>query len=234
MHKPTKVFIVEGPDDYRFAGEMTRCFFKGSFESKIIMLPAEMNIYMLYRCLTEDNFETDVIEVLKERSQQLADELKEVTRQEVDEVYLFFDYDIHQKNLPGTADPHVALSELFRVFDNETENGKLYLSYPMVEAVYDYNDLMCQSRTDCIYPIERLTEYKEITAINNPNTSQRFKIESWQAILAIFGMRISCLFDRPISFIEYRQIMPSSIYEKEKEVGKKKKGVFVLSAFPEF
>ena len=67
MRKPVKLFIVEGEDrDYRFVNDMVECFFKGRYSSTIINLPASQNIYMLYQKILKDEFETDVVEVLKE------------------------------------------------------------------------------------------------------------------------------------------------------------------------
>ena len=50
------------------------------------------------------------------------------------EIYLIFDYDFHNKNI-SLADMNLQVSEMLGMFDNETENGKLYINYPMVEAI---------------------------------------------------------------------------------------------------
>ena len=78
---------------------MTQCFLKGKYEIKVISLAAAQNIYMLYQKLTEDEFNTDVVEVLREQSEDVADQLEGVERQDISEVYLFFDYDIQEHNL---------------------------------------------------------------------------------------------------------------------------------------
>ena len=51
------------------------------------------------------------------------------------EVYLFFDYDGHHNNIPKKLSGKDALEEMLETFNNETELGKLYVSYPMVEAI---------------------------------------------------------------------------------------------------
>ena len=33
------------------------------------------------------------------------------------------------------------IKEMLQFFDNETENGMLYISYPMVEAIRHYKDM---------------------------------------------------------------------------------------------
>lgn len=60
-----------------------------------------------------------------------------LSREDFSEVYLFFDYDAHQTNL-GKAVNEDVIRQMLESFDNETENGKLYISYPMVEALRDY------------------------------------------------------------------------------------------------
>ena len=68
-----------------------------------------------------------------------------MTRDDFSEVYLLFDYDTHQTNL-GRKDDVDAVAQMLESFDNETENGKLYISYPMVEALRDYKPGICGDR----------------------------------------------------------------------------------------
>ena len=92
MDKPIKCFIVEGEDrDYRFISGMISTFFRGKYESITVCLPAEQNIYMLYSKLKEDNFETDLIELLREDKNNTAAirALEGIERQRIDEIYLF-------------------------------------------------------------------------------------------------------------------------------------------------
>ncbi len=235
MDKAVKVFIVEGIDrDYRFLGEMAQCFFQGKFDAHIIRLPAEMNLYMLYSLLKKDEFETDVIEILREQSETISRELQNITRQQIDEVFLFFDYDAHQNNLPQNVNADDVISELFSVFDNETENGKLYISYPMIEALYDAVDFECRSFTNCFVPVEKFNEYKKMSGNNNPLAGKTFKINEWRTFLGIFGLRLSCLFEKTIEYSDYLKINSAIIYHEQQRVFMDTNKIFVLSALPEF
>ena len=40
-------------------------------------------------------------------------------------------------------------TKAYQAIDNETENGKLYISYPMVEALRDYEPGKCGNGEDC-------------------------------------------------------------------------------------
>jgi len=49
--------------------------------------------------LKEDDFETDIIEVLRESHDYIAEQLTGLSRDDFSEIYLFFDYDTHQTNM---------------------------------------------------------------------------------------------------------------------------------------
>ena len=62
------------------------------------------------------------IEINKEK-------LKDFKRSDFAQIYLFFDYDGHATNASDKK-----ITELLSFFNEETEKGKLYISYPMVES----------------------------------------------------------------------------------------------------
>ena len=240
MNNPVKLFVVEGEvRDLRFAKELTDCFFSsGRYQAKIINLPASQNIYMLYKLLIEDDFDTDLVEILRDNVPSAQEVLDGISRDEIDEVYLFFDYDTHQNNI--SRELNISSDDVVRtllsIFDNETEYGKLYLSYPMVEALYDYKPIMCESFSGCFIPLDRLTEYKRIAAEDNPKSSAHFGIEEWSEVLGVFVLRIECLFGLSDITHDYykNSVTPDSIFEQEFLIKQNKESVFVLSCFPEF
>ena len=71
VDKDYKAFIVEGEArEPQIIDNISKVFFShGNF--KIITLPAGQNIYMLWKKLKEDDFETDLIEVLREGSDEI-------------------------------------------------------------------------------------------------------------------------------------------------------------------
>lgn len=91
------------------------------------------NIYSLYGKLKDDDGFLDIVEVIKEQHKE-DKELQDLDRESVSQVFLFFDLDIHglAQSIEQSCEQ---LDELLNFFDNETENGKLFLSYPMVEVV---------------------------------------------------------------------------------------------------
>lgn len=49
------------------------------------------------------------------------------------QIFLFFDYDF--QNRLGTQKVNGILDEMLDFFSDETENGKLYINYPMIESL---------------------------------------------------------------------------------------------------
>lgn len=261
MHKPTILFIVEGVGkDCRFINEMANSFFTGRYEIEYVILPAFGNIYMIYNKLVHDDFETDVVEVLKETLNKAIDELaergrtrtdksientikrtqtilSEKKRQDIDQVYLFFDYDVHQNNIGQQSGytPEV-IEKMLDVFDNETENGKLYISYPMVEALYDYKRYSCEASSKCFVDGDMGDDYKSFSSKDNQNAYHKMTKENWQNAINNYYLRIKCLFElNNLDFDEYKEtITPVRIYDRESKLLMSKNLIFVLSAFPEF
>lgn len=62
------------------------------------------------------------------------------------------------------ADDVDAIVQMLKSFNNETENGKLYISYPMVEALRDYKSGVCGDKAACFVATADMKEYKNASA----------------------------------------------------------------------
>lgn len=228
-------FIVEGDDrEPQIIENISKVFFS-HHNFKIISLPAGKNIYMLWKKLKSDNFETDIIEVVREINDQSKDALKGLSRDDFSFVYLLFDYDPHQKNTERNLTEDI-IKQMLESFDNETENGKLYISYPMIEALRDFTDSTCGNGIDCYVPMDQITYYKHKSAEKSAAPHfKKYDFALWKLVIDIFEMKLSCLFgySHKIGFETYRnEISTIKIYERELQL-LKTKGVFVLSSLPE-
>jgi hypothetical protein len=234
--KDYKAFIVEGEvREPQIITNISKVFFlHGNF--KVITLPAGENIYMLWKKLKADDFETDIIEVLRESNDDIREQLTGLSRNDFSEVYLFFDYDTHQTNMSKDDDSD-AVAQMLKSFDNETENGKLYISYPMVEALRDYLPGICGNKEICHVAITDMKNYKNVSSERSANTQFRdYNFEIWKGIIDVFAMKLSCLLGsvHTLKYGQYSEVVnPYEIYvlEKTKTL---KEAVFVLSAFPQF
>ncbi|MDD3362853.1 MAG: hypothetical protein PHW34_14395 [Hespellia sp.] len=232
-------FIVEGPVKEQQIFQNIKKNFFANTQIEIISIPAKQNLYMLWNTLKTDDFQTDILEIIKEYYKRETHEEMNFLSADFQEIYLFFDYDGHQNNLPAEVDPDLALNQMLETFDNETELGKLYVSYPMVEAIKDLqSEEKCRAFERCEVPITKIGEYKRTLGKNISYNQIKKYDKEWNAIIKVFVSRIRCMLnlDEQITFEVYRErIDPQKIYEiQRKKYVVKKKCIFVLSAFPEF
>jgi hypothetical protein len=206
----------------------------------------DAEIYQLYKVLKEEDADFDLVELLKERNKENAELLRDYTRDSFAYIYLFFDYDAH-----STLADDDKIEEMLDFFDNETENGLLYISYPMLEAIRHYKDMQsfkeltvkCK-RANCPYKEEcdeveaclKEPHYKNVSAsecqpqLTNIN---KYTKEVWQELIRAHVSKMNYLvhdvFDLP------KQIEPQSVIfskQLEKHINHKCPKVAILSAFP--
>lgn len=149
------LFIFEGtrrePDIFR---TLEYLFFK---KGQTIVCSFGNNIYELYRQLNQLDGAGDIVSLLRESNKNNPESPfdKDVKSSDFSEIFLFFDYDFQNRNLT-LAQMNQQLSEMLSLFDDETENGKLYINYPMIEAIRytkelpdDHYHEYTISRTEC-------------------------------------------------------------------------------------
>ncbi|MCD7950014.1 MAG: hypothetical protein LUG12_07140 [Erysipelotrichaceae bacterium] len=128
---------------------------------------------------------------------------------------------------------------MLSVFDNETENGKLYISYPMIESIKHFSCYeLCYEKDLCFYPIEDSALYKKYVSDNCMLTDLRYiNKEQWYFIIQKFITTIMCLFNNCLlSKSLYNELVtPMTIFEyQEKLYIIPNNHVMILSGFTEF
>lgn len=228
--------IVEGAEqEKKYFQSMAREFFTG-MKPDIFVLSGCENIYALWQQMHKDNFDTDIIEVLREKSTSVSKQLNGLCRRDFQEVYLFYDYDPQQDN---TSKAVGALEAMLKEFDNETENGKLYISYPMSEALRDVSLNSCIPYTCCKFPLSDVKMYKQRTGNGNKYVhAGAYKTLEWRMVLRIYINRLQCLYGlkkmTDIFLNEKELNRPLNIYKEEQKIADSAGKIFILSAFPEF
>lgn len=117
-------------------------------ERNDIICTYKSNIYSLYNRMSAngyfDDSRTDVslIPLLQEQLKQNGDInhplLKITNWDEISEIFLFFDYDCQNKEKDKSyslTENNKRIEKMLSFFNNETEAGKLYINYPMVESI---------------------------------------------------------------------------------------------------
>lgn len=127
LNSELHLFVFEGVRAESKYVDMLEQNFLGKRISVKCVYDAE--IYQLYKVLKEEDPDFDLVELLKERNKENAELLRDYTRDSFAYIYLFFDYDAH-----STLANDDKIVEMLDFFNNETENGLLYISYPMLEA----------------------------------------------------------------------------------------------------
>lgn len=125
------LFVFEGErTEKQITKSLTQYFIN---ENTIVQCAYCAEIYQLYRQVLNDQ-DLDTFELLRKipHNTQL---LSGYHRDDFAEIYMFFDYDGHS----SIADDE-KLKEALAFFNEETEFGRLFISYPMVEALKHYSD----------------------------------------------------------------------------------------------
>ena len=154
------IFIYEGVKaEENLLNNMVRIFFSSKTDVFILNCPAEGNIYMLWARMKKDEFNTDVVNVLKEMSPGAKKRLNGFKASDFSEIYLFFDYDGHNNNIPKKNLNKDILGEMLKTFNNETEFGKLYVSYPMIESIKEIN-IKEKKYNNLFLSLDEMSKYK--------------------------------------------------------------------------
>ena len=149
------LFVFEGkrrePDIFR---TLDFLFFP---KGQTIVCSFGNNIYELYRQLKALDGGGDIVSILREKYMNTPESPfgPDAKNTDFSEIFLFFDYDFHNRNLT-IEQMNMQISEMLEMFNDETENGQLYINYPMIEAIRYTKELpdshfseYCVSRTDC-------------------------------------------------------------------------------------
>lgn len=244
------LFVLEGYGaEPQYLEKLEQNFFGRRISVKCVF---DAEIYQLYEHLKKDEFAVDIVNVLKEHNPKNAEILKEYNRDSFAAVYLFFDYDAH-----STLADDDKICEMLEYFDNETENGSLYLSYPMVEAIRHFRDMdsfkdlvakckwgkslesmKCPNKLTCEDVDSCLEEghYKTVSAREgNPQFSNinKYDLEVWKTLIRANAFKLNFLvndiYGMPECYITQKQVFEKQL---SKHIMQSCPKVAVLSAFP--
>lgn len=243
------LFVFEGEKTEKvIVKSLEKSIFK---DEKIIKCAFAADIYQLYAAFVTDEY-LDMFTYVKALNEQNAKVLKDFNRDDFSEIHLFFDYDGHataNKGKPGDE----KIKEMLAYFDNETEQGKLYISYPMVEAIRHFKDhdsfkdlsVKCKGR-NCPYQ----KSCKEVeTCLHEPhykkqvgdecpemsNMHQYKTLSIWKTLVKAHLCKMNYVVNDCYSLPE-ELVSQLEVFEKqlEKYIGQSCPKVAVLSAFPLF
>ena len=239
MSKKVIAIIYEGEKTEKLLlRNLSKRFFMGYAELVPIMFPAGENIYMLWKQLKEDDFETDVIEVVRDSSESARKILSNFKRNDFMEIYLFFDYDGHNQNLNKSENGNEVLKEMLDTFSDETNLGKLYINYPMTESIRDITrDDCCYRR--CVLEIAELCRYKQIVhEMKDYQDSRKYSVQDWSLFCLTAVKKWNCIVNNRYIVPEreeYLKVEPQKrLFENQLQKFVVNEKIAIINGFPLF
>lgn len=124
------LFVFEGAKAEPKVFESIQKLFLNEEEIGIVKYGTDLPT--LYKKLKDNDYDLFRVLPLKENGIEVADDQRIDTM--FSQIYLFFDYDFQNRLIsPDKLDD--IIKEMLDFFSEETENGKLYVNYPMVESL---------------------------------------------------------------------------------------------------
>lgn len=156
--------------------------------------------------------------------------LERLTSEDVNQIYLFFDMECQDDKYDAST-----LTKMLEIFNLEDDKGKLFLSYPMVEALRDVPSLEDYKNLKVDVENCRGKKYKKLSADRGMNYLHQIKkltLEDWKEL-------IKANVEKTNYFIEGRSHFETCYDQKEILDAQIKSidtdnHIYVLSAYPLF
>lgn len=155
------LFVFEGEKtEPKVFDSLRKVFFPQ--EESIVVCTYNTDFHSLYKNLSENDW--DLFYVLKERLQSHNDtRLDGYKSSDFGQIYLFFDYDFQNSRF-DVSEQNRRLNKMLEFFNEETENGKLFVNYPMVESIRYTKKLPDASYDDYVVSREQCKEFKSLAS----------------------------------------------------------------------
>jgi len=179
----TILFVFEGKNiEGQIFNSIKTNFFPPPNSNVIIRSSFCAEIFQLYNKVKDDVY-LDIVQILKERQGSGIDNLN---RNDVSEVHLFFDHDAHFKPNISQEEYHQQVLKLIDTFNNEFEMGKLWISYPMAEAIKHCKKNINECFFDTKMFFSDNINYKKIVAEKSDfNDIRKYDLNTWHYLAAI-------------------------------------------------
>ncbi|MFN3754529.1 hypothetical protein [Flavobacterium sp.] len=220
------LFVFEGEKtEEQLVNSLTKFFFN---EKTLVKCAFCAEIYQLHKAIATDS-DLDTFTLLKEIPQN-KEILREFNRDDFAEIYLFFDYDGH-----STLADDDSLEEMLGLFNEETESGKLLISYPMVESLkhlseeIDFKLLKVSAKENI--------KYKQIVGAECDNQYLQFSKyskETWRKLLENHLKKMNYIINNEFQFPDNNYSQHIIFKNQRNKYINIDSTVAVLSGFPVF
>lgn len=223
----TILCIFEGAKrEPHYFASLQRHFFS---EEAVVQCSYGNDLYHLLSELEQDD-DLDIVELIRDSTTQPRNRalLEGIERDSIAQVFLFFDMEYHDNGFSIEN-----LKSMLAKFNEETEHGKLYISYPMVEALRDVPSF--EDFLDLKVTLEeaKATNYKDLSAtraIAIPPDHRKITHDLWCQLI-----RISTQKAQQITITQALDCPEQGvIFEAQIRLLESESSLYVLSAFPIF
>ena len=175
------LFVFEGQKEENIFGTLKRLYWG---TDTVVVAVYGCNIDALYHELVELGEEADIAALLMERYRgKRNNPFSGVKRSdEFSEIYLIFDYDFH--DIKRSAEMmNEQLSYLLDFFNEETDKGKLYINYPMLEAIVYTKLLPDKDFWKYTVTREECRKFKQLTHVFSAYPNYKFITNDAEAVV---------------------------------------------------
>ena len=216
------LLIIEGDvEEVRILGNHTHGLLKlidADYEIVVFSNP----IYELYEAYKNGEYD-DIVAYLR-HFKGLNIENDKLSKNLFSAIYLIFDFEPHYQKYSDND-----IIDILKVFSNETENGKIYINYPMVEAFYHLKGLPDNEYDTRVIklPLKNGKEYKKL--VNSETAIQKTRMTDKILELIILQNFVKA---RKITECCNMEIDYETVLKKQLELKNTSNQLYVLSTFP--
>ena len=149
------LFIFEGQvEEPKIMATIKQLFLSNIQEQLLCSFGSDT--YTLWKDIVEyqkNGYEVDVFNIVKERLHSRGDySLDKYYSHQIESIYLFFDYDPQNRTISPDR-LNQAIDDMVNLFSDSMNKGQIYISYPMIEAIYCENKSSDDSYVTYCVPI---------------------------------------------------------------------------------
>lgn len=225
------LFLFEGAVRERQYYKVIEKSLNGKVKSMVNFYSYKTNIHILYDEINKDK-SLDILELVKEKAkkQDDIDGFNMLNNNKFGEIYLIFDLDPQDDKYNETK-----IQEMLDIFDNETEYGKLYINYPMLESFKHFKTIPDSNYNKYKIKIEDCYTYKnDVAQLTCINDYRKITKEQYFNILNQNLEKSNLLINnlKQCSFELYRDsITQKNIYKFQKNEINQNRELYIINSF---
>jgi hypothetical protein len=195
-------------------------------------------IYTLWKAIKDDPY-IDTFFTLKNTCIN-RDDLKLLSRNDISEIHLFFDFEGHSHPEMTQEEYCSLIREMLDTFKDEYGQGRLWISYPMVESLSHCRKDISICFNKCVVLIKNNTQYKKLVGkIHDYQRLKKLSWINWRYLIFVNIQKAFCMVKGYYKIPAYSDVEElfdqMTIFENQEiKFIRKFASVVVLSSFPFF